>query len=424
MQVRELSLTSKTKTMKNTYIGIAFLFILLQACGTSKEEGNNNPVLLSDTAHIASSVFLAKDENNTPVISWIEKDSEGTPSFYFAKWDADKEIFSGQKNIPIEQNASIHAEGMPKIAVKGDGTVIAIYETSTPLENSRFGLGDIRFVSSVDGGHSWSAPQSIQSENVQAVSRSFSGIQRLDDGEVGVSYLGTHLNKEIEGRPVLFAKTNQDHVFEKETLIDSTACECCRTALSSNGLGKVHLVYRDLLPGSIRDISVSHSDNLGLSFSAPTPFSADQWKVEGCPHNGPSVVSSHENTYIVWFSAGTRTGISYAELNKNNKIISKIHLNPNGKFAQISLLPDNSRLVVYDAVHENKGGVSKTIIINRIKDNEVYEKEIKTITGKAMYPVAESISQKKAVIAWEEEGKIYYTPLKTKGIPLKNTYEK
>lgn len=411
--------------MKNIlYIGIAFLFISLQACETSKETDSNHPILLSDTAFLASSAFLAKDENNTPVISWIEKDSSGAPSFYFAKWDMDKERFSSRKNIPIEQNASIHAEGMPKLAVKGDGTIIAIYETSTPVENSRFGLGNIRFVSSIDGGHSWSAPQSVQSENVQVISRSFSGIQRLDDGEVGISYLGTHLNKEIEGRPVLFAKTNQENVFEKETLIDSTACECCRTALSSNGQGEIHLVYRDLLPGSIRDISVSHSENLGLSFSAPKPFSGDQWKVEGCPHNGPSVVSSNESTYIVWFSAGARTGISYAELNKNNEVVSKTHLNSNGKFAHISLLPDNSRWVVYDVAHENQGEMSKKIMVNRIVGNQVYEKEIKTIAGKATYPVSEALSQKEAVIAWEEEGKIYYSTVKTEEIPLKDTHEK
>lgn len=410
---------------KIIYKGFALLFltICLQACDTSEKTGANHPVLLSDSTFLASSAFLSKDENNTPVISWIEKDSSGTPSFYFAKWDINKGKFSSRKNIPIEQNASIHAEGMPKFAVKGDGTIIAIYETSTPVENSRFGLGDIRFVSSKDGGQSWSTPQSVQSENVQAISRSFSGIQRLDDGEVGVSYLGSHLNKGTEGRPVLFAKTNQENFFEKETLIDSTACECCRTALSSNGQGEIHLVYRDLLPGSIRDMSVSHSENSGLSFSAPKPFSGDQWKVEGCPHNGPSVVSSNEGTYIVWFSAGTRTGIFYAELNKNNEVVSKSLLNSNGKFAYISLLPDNSRWVVYDVVYENQGEIFKKIVVNKIEGNQIYEKEINTIAGKAMYPVSEPISQKEAIIAWEEEGKIYYSTMKTDEISLKDTNE-
>src|SRR5699024_6642302 len=169
--------------MKNIFIFISIILITLHSCNTSEKKENSKPTLLSDPQYTASSAFLTSDENNIPMISWIEIDSSDNKNFYFAKWDKDAQNFTSRKPIPIEQNASIHAEGMPKFAVKDDRTIVAIYETSIPSETSRFGLSDIKFVSSTDEGNTWTKPQSIQSDGLQIGSRSFSGILRLDDGE-------------------------------------------------------------------------------------------------------------------------------------------------------------------------------------------------------------------------------------------------
>src|SRR5690606_18887607 len=113
-------------------------------------------------------------------------------------------------------------------------------------------------------------------------------IIRLDDGEVGAAWLGANPDGGKEGRPVKFAKTTKNGGFGDAVLIESFACQCCRTALSRNGSGQVSVVFRDLLPGSVRDISVSKSFDNGRTFSAAAPFSNDNWVIDGCPHNGPS----------------------------------------------------------------------------------------------------------------------------------------
>lgn len=402
--------------MKNIFIFISIILITLQSCNTSEKKENSKPTLLSDPQYTASSAFLTSDENNIPMISWIEIDSSDNKNFYFAKWDKDAQNFTSRKPIPIEQNASIHAEGMPKFAVKDDRTIVAIYETSIPSETSRFGLSDIKFVSSTDEGNTWTKPQSIQSDGLQIGSRSFSGILRLDDGEVGVSWLGTNPDKKIGGRPVKFAKTNSKNSFEKEILIDSTACECCRTALSSNGQGEVSLVYRDLLPGSVRDISISRSTNNGKDFAEPVTFSRDGWEIDGCPHNGPAVVSHQEKTFVTWFTAADEKGVFYAELDNNNQTTSKIQLSQHGNFAQLTLMPDESKVIVYDEDYEDEGTKYNKIIVNKVKQNEVFEKEISMPHTYGTHPAIQVATEHDVIVAWEDKNKIYYRLVKTSSI--------
>src|SRR5690625_7336898 len=52
-------------------------------------------------------------------------------------------------------------EGMPKVAVKGDGRRMIFYEVSQPSPHSRWGVSDIHFVVSAERGGSWSEPRSV-----------------------------------------------------------------------------------------------------------------------------------------------------------------------------------------------------------------------------------------------------------------------
>src|SRR5690606_28287999 len=109
--------------------------------------------------------------------------------------------------------------------------------------------------------------------------------------------------------------------------------------------GNIRVLYRDILPGSVRDISVSSSADNGKSFQKPVPFSNDQWVVDGCPHNGPSVVSNRDTTYAAWFTGSDQNGVFYAELNQNNEMFNKRCLDADGRFVQLCLLNDGTRMV-------------------------------------------------------------------------------
>src|SRR5699024_1536232 len=119
--------------------GFFFLF-LIGFCFTSCNQPGNNqlktdylPVLLSDSSREASCVYLTKDADNIPVISWIEIDTaKHKKYFYFSRWNTKNGRFEGKHPIPIPVNTSIHEEGMPKIAFSTDNRMVALFETATP----------------------------------------------------------------------------------------------------------------------------------------------------------------------------------------------------------------------------------------------------------------------------------------------------
>lgn len=395
--------------MKNIPYLFALLFCVLQSCTSARHDPEESfPVVLSDSSHTASCVFLTTDENNRVVVSWVEIDSSENKFFFFAGWDADKNTFSSPKAIPMAENASIHEEGMPKIAFKSDGTLVAIYETNIPVENSRFGLSDIQYLSSSDRGKTWTEPQSIQKSTLQQGSVSFANILRLDDGEIGLSWLGTDLAKAGGGRPVQFARTEGKNAFSAPITIDPNACQCCRTAISSDGEGHIRVLYRDILPGSVRDISLSSSTNNGKSFQEPASFSNDNWVLEGCPHNGPSVVSKGDTTYVAWYTGSNQNGVFYAELDQNNEMIHKRRLDAEGRFVQLCLLQDGTRMAAYNKNYTDAGDVYSKIMINKINAQGMSEKEISTGKSHASYPVVQQVDDQNILVAWSDDGRIRY----------------
>lgn len=375
-----------------------------------------DPVVISGIKSTASCVFLTKDNKGLPAISWIEQDSLKNKNFYFATWDTTARRFGAAISIPIEANTSIHEEGMPKVAFKGDGTIVAIYETSVPSSTSKWGLSDIQYTMSNDMGKTWTERKSIQADAPLLGSRSFADIIRLDDGEIAVSWLDTNPIHAELGRPVKFAKTGSKTGFGDALLIDSAACQCCRTAMSTNGKGQVNVAFRDLLPGSVRDISISVSLDNGLKFNEPTPFSNDHWVIDGCPHNGPSVVLHNHTKYVSWYTGAKQGGVYYAELDGNNRTVIKRELSPAGRFAQLELMPNGDRIATFDVSYEKEGAAFKKIMVNRINDQEFFEKEISLPLSHASYPVIAALGKDQIVVAWVDDNKIYYRLENTKAI--------
>ncbi len=396
--------------MKKLVLIYTIIASLLQACNTGEHENTGRqPVLISKANAGACCVFLTKDHRDLPVISWIEQDSKKNKQFYFSSWDTVTGRFGSAITVPIEPNTSIHEEGMPKIAFKADGTIVAIYETSVPSSKSKWGLSDIQYTMSYNGGRTWTERKSIQSDPALLGSRSFADIIRLDDGEVAVSWLDTDPVRSELGRPVKFAKTSAQSGFSEAVLVDSAACQCCRTAMSTNGQGQVNVVFRDLLPGSVRDISISVSSDNGLSFGKAVPFSGDHWVVDGCPHNGPSVVFNKDTKYVTWYTGAKQGGVYYAALDGNNKTLVKRELSRAGRFVQLTMMPNGDRVAAFDVPYEEGGKIFKKIMLNKIQDKEFLEKEVSLPSSHASYPVITTLGKDQVVVAWTDDSKVYYT---------------
>lgn len=96
------------------------------------------------------------------------------------------------------------------------------------------------------------------------------------------------------------AEISSDGVIFNETQLDARTCDCCQTSITMTKNGPM-IVFRDRSNKEIRDIYFSQKKD--SVWSVPKPVFNDNWKINGCPVNGPKVVSNAINTATTWFTA-------------------------------------------------------------------------------------------------------------------------
>ena len=85
------------------------------------------------------------------------------------------------------------------------------------------------------------------------------------------------------------------------TVLDTRVCECCPTAATSLPLGPA-VVVRDRGPEEERDIALVR--RVEDTWIQPKPVSADMWRINGCPVNGPKIQAHGAIVAVTWFSGG------------------------------------------------------------------------------------------------------------------------
>ncbi|MBD2756478.1 sialidase family protein [Spirosoma validum] len=274
---------------------LGWLLVLLPATETT----------VSDSQFVGAVPRLTTDAAGNPLLSWVEKAGDKGASFYFAVSKDGGQTFGSKIQVKAPSTISSHAEGMPKIAVKADGTLLAVFEVPRPTPESRF-AGDLLYTMSTDNGKTWMEPKPIHQDASPGKSHSFSDLTRLPNGEIGAVWLDEKRPGQ-EGRPVVFARTTKEQGFGGAVLVDENACQCCRTNVFVDAQKRIHLTYRDLQSAkggevAYRDISTSISSDGGKSFSKPKVVFADRWQVNACPHAGPVVAQLGNDVLTTWFS--------------------------------------------------------------------------------------------------------------------------
>ncbi len=96
------------------------------------------------------------------------------------------------------------------------------------------------------------------------------------------------------------AEISGDGTIFNEKELDGSTCDCCQTSITMTKNGPI-IVYRDRSKQEIRDIY--YSQRINNKWTKPTVVCNDNWKINGCPVNGPKIVSNRKNTAVAWFTA-------------------------------------------------------------------------------------------------------------------------
>jgi hypothetical protein len=345
------------------YLLVSSLILSLSLFGFSTII-NRKTTPLSNAIFTGATPRFTTDHRGNPVLSWVEKDDDKA-HFYFAISENGGQTFGKKIKINAPTELTVHAEGMPSVAFKADGSIWATFEIKKPTKEAPR-ASDLMYVVSTDKGKTWSAPKAIHKDTTPGKGHSFSDMVRLPDGELGFVWLDEKMEK-YEGRSVKFTQTLPQGGFSEEVVVDSNACQCCRTALFVDTNKNIHLTYRDLLADGTRDMSHAVSTDGGKTFTAPKLVYKDRWKINACPHTGPSMTQSGNDFFVTWFSGKSENheaGIRIVKLGEE-KLFSS-HLTVRAKHPQIANFSGNVAVVWDESVE--KDGEFFTKIAMRIID--------------------------------------------------------
>jgi hypothetical protein len=299
--------------------GPGLLLLSLLACSGNDE--SPVPLTLSGAGNNAQGHYITRDNQGRVAVSWLESPGEeGKEELFFAIAPVGS-AFGTPVKVPGTEGAdAAHGECPPELAWKKDGTLYVLFSRKKPTERNRW-AGAIYCTSSPDNGRTWSSPQALDPDTSSDRSRSFFDMAVLPDGELGAVWLKgrEHGDTTSRGSGIYFARTTPGKGFGQALKIRDNVCECCRTDLFADSNGRLHVTFRAVLPGEVRDMVHAVSFDRGKSFTEAVPVSNDNWVLDGCPHVGPDAVEVNGELRFAWFTMGGKGGIYTCSSADNGK---------------------------------------------------------------------------------------------------------
>ena len=163
--------------------------------------------------------------------------------------------------------------------------------------------GDIRLARSLSWGGSFEKPVRISDKPAKAFS-GYVSIGVAPNGDVYAVWLDTRESTPTQDVYAIFLarSTDKGATFGKNIKVADHVCECCRPNVSFGPNGEVLVFFRNIYPGSIRDMTVAVTRDGGNTFTAPVRVAEDNWKLEGCPDSGIALARSDNRIYAAWLT--------------------------------------------------------------------------------------------------------------------------
>ena len=317
--------------------------------------------------------------------SWSKPVIVTTGEEYFINWADFPSIFYNGKNHLV-----VHW-----LEKNGDGTYDYVVKVSQ----------------SFDRGRSWSRPIIPHKDN-KLGEHGFVSFFNASNNKVGLVWLdGRNMMGEEHGHGYgqmnLYSTTiDKNGILGEEILLDDRVCECCPTS-AVNIENDILVAYRDRSLSEIRNINLVRWNN--SSWQKPHSLHNDNWKIAGCPVNGPKLAVTGNNVAAVWYTSPNENPIIYISFSKDGgkKFNSPIRIdngNPIGRVDCIWL--DSNRVLVswMEMGEKSTNVIFSTVYIENHKGSSKIVTQI--LPGRSSgHPVISRYRQN-IFLAWTEENKI------------------
>lgn len=232
-------------------------------------------------------------------LSWIEADGDGGHVLKFSRWtDAG---WSDARVVSRGADWFVNWADYPTMTALEDGTLFAHWLAKTGRGTYAYG---IQVSVSQDGGATWSDPIAPHRDGTDTYFGFVSMVPVAGD-RVGLVWLGgEESEKEATDKTLHYATVDRDGTIHDGALLDPRVCDCCSTGAVLTEDGSIIVVYRDRSDEEVRDISVIRKES--EAWGEPATIHADNWKINGCPVNGPEIDAAGERAVATWFTVDAK----------------------------------------------------------------------------------------------------------------------
>jgi hypothetical protein len=198
---------------------------------------------------------------------------------------------------------SADGENRPKLVFGRKGEMYVSWTSPTSAQFT----GDIRFARSLDGGRHWSAPAVVHHDR-QLITHRFESLLVDGAGRIWAAWIDKRDLKQAQadkreyaGAAIYYAYSDdQGASWRGDFKLADHTCECCRIALARDDAGRAVAMWRHVFPPNERDHAIALLDPKGSVSVQRATF--DRWRIDACPHHGPSLAFAAGARHAVWFN--------------------------------------------------------------------------------------------------------------------------
>jgi hypothetical protein len=309
----------------------------------------------------------------------------GGAIYFSASHDAGR-TFSPPVKVSEAAIVPLNRHRGPRIAISRNTIVITAVTGRTPSrEQHAHGLpsdGDLTAWRSIDEGKTWSKGVVIN-DVAGAPTEGLHALAADENGRLFATWLDKRGGK---GTKLFGARsTDSGRTWSKSVQIyespEGTICECCHPSAVIDGTGQIAVMFRNWLDGS-RDMYLAVSRN-GITFSKPARLGSGTWKLNACPMDGGGLVIAQGRIVSVW---RRDRDVFIASPGEQEKKI--------GEGIDVAVSAGT------------KGVFAAWTSTNGIRTLMPGHEGATSISKKGSFPAIAGLSDGRAVVAWEDNGKI------------------